>query len=126
MQSRPERQDASLSTADIVLRVNCFYRCCRQWGLTIQAGPRVPAGLAAAGFAERPADEGEDETAPLENAVSQVGIEPTTRGLKVPCSTTELLAYGSPDFTKQLKPFAAARAASEPVRLVSEGGAGAP
>src|SRR5215208_1240767 len=24
--------------------------------------------------------------------VSQVGIEPTTRGLKVPCSTTELLA----------------------------------
>ena len=24
--------------------------------------------------------------------MSQVGIEPTTRGLKVPCSTTELLA----------------------------------
>jgi hypothetical protein len=29
--------------------------------------------------------------------VSQVGIEPTTRGLKVPCSTTELLARIWPD-----------------------------
>jgi hypothetical protein len=54
MQSRLERQDASLSTADIVLRVNCFDRCCRQWDLTIQAGPRVPAGLAAAGLQNVP------------------------------------------------------------------------
>jgi hypothetical protein len=33
--------------------------------------------------------------------VSQVGIEPTTRGLKVPCSTTELLALTPPKFTSK-------------------------
>jgi hypothetical protein len=33
--------------------------------------------------------------------VSQVGIEPTTRGLKVPCSTTELLAQALPDSTSK-------------------------
>src|SRR5215208_5546504 len=33
--------------------------------------------------------------------VSQVGIEPTTRGLKVPCSATELLARTlAPDSTR--------------------------
>src|SRR5215210_796200 len=30
MQSLPETQDASLSTADTVLRVNCFERRCRK------------------------------------------------------------------------------------------------
>ena len=33
--------------------------------------------------------------------VSQVGIEPTTRGLKVPCSATELLAQALPDSTSK-------------------------
>src|ERR687898_855020 len=33
--------------------------------------------------------------------VSQVGIEPTTRGLKVPCSTTELLARLLDDSIRQ-------------------------
>ncbi len=33
--------------------------------------------------------------------MSQVGIEPTTRGLKVPCSTTELLARIGWDFTSK-------------------------
>jgi hypothetical protein len=32
--------------------------------------------------------------------VSQEGIEPSTRGLKVPCSTTELLARCDAEFTK--------------------------
>ena len=71
----------------------------RRWGLTSQVGPGVPAGLAAASLADRPADEDEDQRASVGNAVSQVGIEPTTRGLKVPCSTTELLARSSRKFT---------------------------
>src|SRR5215212_1087162 len=65
----------------------------RRWGLTRRAGPlehyrfrsrefnRSPRGLALSSTGEY---------------VSQVGIEPTTRGLKVPCSATELLAQALP------------------------------
>ena len=38
--------------------------------------------------------------------MSQVGIEPTTRGLKVPCSTTELLAQALPDSTSKTQQYA--------------------
>ena len=38
--------------------------------------------------------------------VSQVGIEPTTRGLKVPCSATELLAQALPDSTSKTQQYA--------------------
>src|SRR5918998_3494237 len=41
-----------------------------------------------------------------EEYVSQVGIEPTTRGLKVPCSTTELLAQALPDSTSKTQQYA--------------------
>jgi hypothetical protein len=33
--------------------------------------------------------------------VSRVGIEPTTRGLKVPCSATELPARNAAEFTSK-------------------------
>ena len=56
-----------------------------------------PMGLAPESLADRPADK---EKTDAVSAVSQVGIEPTTRGLKVPCSTTELLARISLEFTK--------------------------
>src|SRR5829696_7469362 len=39
MQSLPETQDASLSTADTVLRVNCFERRCRREGRPAPCGP---------------------------------------------------------------------------------------
>ena len=38
-------------------------------------------------------------------SVSREGIEPSTRGLKVPCSATELPAHISPDSTSIIQRF---------------------
>src|SRR5215210_2764918 len=55
--------------------------------------PRSAASFAVESLTDRLGDEVRFSA---EEYVSQVGIEPTTRGLKVPCSTTELLAQALP------------------------------
>src|SRR5919112_5857660 len=59
--------------------------------------PRSAASFAVESLTDRPGDEVRFSA---EEQVSQVGIEPTTRGLKVPCSTTELLAQALLDSTR--------------------------
>src|SRR5215203_5932403 len=58
--------------------------------------PRSAACFAVESLTDRPGDEVRFSA---EEQVSQVGIEPTTRGLKVPCSATELLAQALLDST---------------------------
>src|ERR671921_1428996 len=59
--------------------------------------PRSAASFAVESLTDRPGDEVRFSA---EEQVSQVGIEPTTRGLKVPCSATELLTQALLDSTR--------------------------
>src|SRR5215210_9048244 len=58
--------------------------------------PRSAASFAVESLTDRLGDEVRFSA---EEQLSQVGIEPTTRGLKVPCSATELLAQALLDST---------------------------
>src|ERR687890_2225519 len=75
----------------------------RRWGLTRRTGSGATTGFAVESLTDRPWYEAVLTT---DEYVSQVGIEPTTRGLKVPCSTTELLAQALPDSTSKTQQYA--------------------